>query len=36
VLEVNKSPQIAGFETIHGDGYVFTKIAEIMSTDSNS
>jgi ribosomal protein S6--L-glutamate ligase len=35
VLEVNKSPQIAGFETIHGEGYVFTKIAEIMSIDSN-
>lgn len=30
VLEVNKSPQIAGFESVH-DFKVFTKLAEIMA-----
>jgi ribosomal protein S6--L-glutamate ligase len=35
VLEVNKSPQIAGFEKVHGAGVVFTTIAKLMSADSN-
>jgi ribosomal protein S6--L-glutamate ligase len=30
LLEINKSPQIAGFEKIHGENFVFTSIASII------
>lgn len=30
VLEVNKAPQIAGFEKIHGENFVFKTIAKIL------
>lgn len=30
VIEVNKSPQVAGFERVFGKGYVFSKIAALL------
>lgn len=32
VLEINKSPQISGFEKIHGENYVFKTIAKIIES----
>ena len=32
VLEINKSPQIAGFEKIHGESIVFKSIAQIIES----
>ena len=31
VIEVNKAPQIKGFESIHGSEFVFKRIAELIS-----
>ncbi len=31
VIEVNKSPQVAGFERVFGAGYVFSKIAALLT-----
>lgn len=33
VLEVNKSPQIGGFEQIHGEDFVFKTIAQIIEQE---